>query len=150
MLPLSLASAGVVLVGTAVIGVVAHELSHALGLRMAGVPCRVEFLPGRGESGNFRTGLRGPLARVTPTRVPDDLPPWRLRVTAMMPLCLAVPVGFAFAGVVPDPFAVGDRAIELAVIAWLGCSVPSPRDFSILWYPERAIALHGDADATAG
>jgi hypothetical protein len=141
MITLPLISAGVVFVGTLVIGIVLHELSHALALRITGVPYTIEFLPGRSEEGAFRTSLRTPLARVTPTGVTDDLSSWQLRAAAMMPLCLLVPFLLVFLGVVPDPFAVGDLSLELATIAWLGCSVPSPGDFSLLWYPDRAIGI---------
>lgn len=145
MLSLSLVSAGVILVGTAVVGVIFHELSHALALRMAGISCRMEFLPTRGDTSGFPASVRGPLARVTPTRLPDDVSPWHLRAAAIMPLCLSVPLVLVPVGAVPDPFAVGDTSLELATIAWVGCSIPSPGDFSLLWYPERAIATHCDA-----
>lgn len=134
--PLSVVAGGVVLGGTVAAGVVGHELSHALGLWLAGVPCRVEWLPGR-RGATLRERLRGPPARVTPTRLPDDLAPWRLRVAAMMPLCLVVPVVAAVAWGI-DPLAAGPRPLALATVAWVGCALPSPRDFSVLWYPDRA------------
>lgn len=141
---------GVILLGTALFGLVVHELSHALALRVAGVSCTVEFLPGRGNSGGVRPRVRGPLARVRPTRLPDDLSPWQLRMAAVMPLCLAAPVALALVGLVPDPFAVGDPVLELATVAWLGCAIPSPRDFSLLWYPERGIALYRETAGSIG
>lgn len=142
MLSLPLIFAVVVFVGTLVIGIILHELSHALALRLSGVPYTIEYLPNRDGAGEARTSLRTPVARVTPTGVPDDLSSWQLRAAAMMPLSLAVPFGLVLIGVVPDPFAVGDLALELATIAWLGCSIPSPGDFSLLWYPDRAIAAY--------
>lgn len=142
MLSLPLIYAGLVFVGTLIIGIVLHELSHALALRIVGVPYSLEFLPDRKGAGEFRTSLATPVARVTPTGVPVDLSLWQLRAAAMMPLCLVVPFGLVLLGVVPDPFAVGDLPLKLATIAWLGCSVPSPGDFSLLWYPERAIATY--------
>lgn len=144
MLPASIALAVAVLLGTVVAGVITHELSHALALRAAGVSCTVGF-PGTGsDPRGFRTSVQAPLATVTPTRVPDDLSPWALRVAAMAPLCLAIPFGLVPLGVAPDPFATGDALLQLAAVAWLGCAIPSPRDFSLLWYPERALS---DADA---
>lgn len=133
----------------AAIGVVAHELSHAIALRAAGVPCRVEVLPTR-DGGGFRSSALGPLARVSPTSVPENLQVWRLRVAAMMPLCLVVPVVLIAAGVLPVPSAMDSLALELAAIAWIGCSLPSPQDFSLLWYPERAMAVHRGSASAAG
>ncbi len=62
-----------------------------------------------------------------------------------MPFCLILPLLLIFVGVLPDPFASGALSPKLALIVWLGCSLPSPEDFSVVWYPERAIALAGDA-----
>jgi hypothetical protein len=135
----SLVSAAVLLLGTVIVGVLAHELCHALALRIAGVSCAMEFFPGRGASLGFPTVGRTPLARVTPTGVSADVSPWHLRVASMTPLCLAIPIALVFLGVVPNPFATGDLGLQLVTIAWLGCSIPSPADFSLLWYPERAL-----------
>jgi hypothetical protein len=146
---LSLISAGVVLVGTAVVGIVVHELSHAIALRLAGVSYRLEFLPERSDSAGVLPNLRGPLARVRPTSLPDDLSPWHVRLAALMPLSLAVPIGLVVTGVIPDPFALGDPVLQAATIAWLGCALPSPRDFSLLWYPREAIANHCDGSLTS-
>jgi len=57
----------------------------------------------------------------------------------MTPLSLAIPVALVSLGVVPNPFATGDLDFQLVTIAWLGCSIPSPADFSVLWYPKRAL-----------
>jgi len=126
------------LVGTAVVGVVTHELSHLVVLRLAGVSCTVEVLPGRSD-GQFSAGIGSPLARVRPTHVPEDVSPWTLRCAALTPLCLAVPLALILAGVVPDPFASGSVGGELALVVWVGYSIPSPQDFSVAWYPERAV-----------
>lgn len=146
MLPSDVVLACLALVGTAAIGVIVHELSHALVLRAVGIPCTVEVLPGRNGMDGTGWGIVGPLARVTPTGRLDVLSPWHLRVAAMMPLCLAVPFCLALAGVFPDPFATGDLALEAATIAWLGCAVPSPSDFSLFWYPERTIEAAGPTE----
>jgi hypothetical protein len=146
--PLSLLAAAVVLLGTAAVGIVVHELSHAIALRAAGVSFRLEFMPRRTDTTGRLPTLQGPLARVRPTRLPDDLSPWHVRVAALMPLSLAVPLAFVFSGVIPDPFAAGNPILEAATIAWLGCALPSPRDFSLLWYPKRAIAAHRDRAVT--
>jgi hypothetical protein len=134
-------SAVLVVFGTLILGILLHELSHALALQILGVPYTIEFLPGHKGTGGFRTSVRASVARVTPTGIPDDLSSWQLRAAAMMPLCLIAPFGLVLLGIVPDPFTVDNLFLELATIAWFGCSVPSPQDFSLLWYPERAMHL---------
>jgi hypothetical protein len=127
------------LVGTLVVGLVAHELSHFVALRLSGVPCTIEVLPKR-DNGEGSAGIGDPLARVRPTHSMGDIEPRHLRVAALMPLCLSVPLVLVFVGVLPDPFAAGAVSSKLVLIAWLGCSIPSPQDFSMVWYPEEAIA----------
>lgn len=141
--------AAALLVGTAVVGVVAHELSHALALRLAGVSYTVELLPGREDRGNLSAGIGSPLARVRPTRLPDDLSPWSIRGAALMPFVLSAPLGLVLAGVVPDPFAAGALVPQLALVIWIGCSIPSPQDFSVAWYPRRAMEIASSGPETA-
>lgn len=136
---ISLVWAAVLLLGTAIVGITAHELCHALALRLAGVRCEMDFLPDRTDSSGFAAIGRTPLATVTPIDVAADVSPRHLRVASMTPLCLAIPIALVFLGVVPNPFATGDLGLQLVTIAWLGCSIPSPADFSLLWYPERAL-----------
>lgn len=81
-----------------------------------------------------------PLVSVEPTRPPEDVSPWFLRGAALMPLCLAFPLALIPFGVLPDPFVSGELGPKLALIAWIGCSIPSPQDFSVAWYPEMALA----------
>lgn len=144
MLPSPFVAAGALLAAL-VVGAVAHELSHALALRLAGVPSRVIVLPARDGPHPWLAASRRPLATVTPVASSGDLSPWQLRVAAMMPLCLLAPIGLVVLGVVPDPFATGNLPLQLATVALLGCALPSPGDFSQLWYPERAMASHGVA-----
>lgn len=127
------------LVGTLAVGVVAHELSHVLALWAAGVSWTVEILPDRGDDAEFH-GLSNPLARVRPTRLPADLSPSTIRAAALMPLWLSAPLALALVGIVPDPFGA-DLATQLAFLVWIGCSIPSPQDFSVAWSPRRAIEL---------
>ncbi len=141
-----------VLLGSCTLGLVAHELAHALALRAAGLSHTVEVLPGRQERGGPSTGVGGPLARVRPTGVPDDVSPWAVRCAALTPLLLASPLALLLLGVLPNPFATGNVTAELALVGWLGCAIPSPRDFSVAWYPDRALAMARDrtSDAPAG
>jgi len=132
------------LVSTFVVGVVAHELSHLVALRLSGITCTVEILPNHGDTGQFSAGVGGPLARVKPTRLSDDISAWDLRCAALMPLCMAFPLALILFGIVPDPFASGGAGPELALILWLGCSIPSPQDFSLVWHPEQALARARD------
>jgi hypothetical protein len=62
-----------------------------------------------------------------------------------MPLWLAAPLVLIFAGVLPDPFASGSVGSRLVLVAWVGCSIPSPQDFALAWYPEQAIATAAHA-----
>ena len=119
------------------IGTIAHELSHALALRALGIRCDFELFP-RGARMGFDIAL-GAVASVTPRGIGPDLAPWRLRVAALMPLTLAVPIPLVLAGVLPDPIAAGDPALTAATAAWLACAIPSPQDFSLVWHAEAAI-----------
>lgn len=148
--PVELVGAVVVLAGTVVAGTVAHELSHALALRAFDVPFAVEFFPDRDDAGLPRADVGGTWATVTPTAVPAEFAPWRLRTAAMMPLLLATPFALVAAGVLPDPFAAADPYPKTAALGWLACALPSPQDFSLLWYPRRAIAEYGPGVADAG
>lgn len=134
-----------VLLGALAVGLVAHEFSHLLALGLSDVPCTVEVLPGRTD-GSASSGLGSPLARVRPTGSLDAVSPTRLRVAALAPLCLAVPLLSIPAGVAPDPFASGTVGSKLVLIAWVGCSIPSPQDFSLAWYPEQAILTFAGRD----
>jgi hypothetical protein len=118
-------------------GLLVHELAHAAALRASGIPCDLEWFPeGAGLLGG---GPVGRWATVTPRRVPADVAPWRLRAAAMAPVSLTFPLALVALGAVPDPLATGGLALQLAVVGWLACAVPSPQDFSVLWYAERAL-----------
>lgn len=145
MLPLPTLSAVAGLLGAAVVGVTAHELSHAAVLRVAGVRCRIRVLPGAKRSSAVSLGASGPLAQVTPVSVPDDVSPWTLRAAAMAPLWLAAPFVLVAVGAVPG--GAPGLTVQLAAVALLGCSIPSPQDFSLLWYPEQSLAAHRESTA---
>ena len=127
-------------------GTVTHELSHAVALRAFGVPVEISWLPGRERTGLLRAALAGGWAAVSPRAVPRDLQPWRLRVAAMMPLLLAAPLALVGLGVLTDPFAGDTLYRAAAAVGWLACALPSPQDFSVLWYAEAAIEEHRLAD----
>ncbi|PSP36871.1 hypothetical protein BRC66_07920 [Halobacteriales archaeon QH_2_66_30] len=96
---IALVGAGLALLATLGIGLVAHELTHAAVLHAFGVPYDIRWFPGRAA---------------------DD--------------SLMVP-----AGVLPDPLA-GPAPVVAATVAWLGCALPSPRDFSLFWGADQVVA----------
>lgn len=120
-------------------GTITHELSHAVALRVFGVSFTMEWLPDREQSGLLRASIAGGWASVRPQSIPRDLEPWRLRVAAMMPLLLVAPLALVVLGVVHDPFSSGNPYVIAVSIGWLACALPSPQDFSLLWYAEEAI-----------
>ena len=131
---------------TVVVGTVTHELAHAFALRAFGVPFELSWLPERDRTGLLRASVAGRWAAISPRAVPSDLPPWRLRVAAMMPLLLATPGALVGLGVVPDPFTGGNPYGVAVAVGWLACALPSPQDFSLLWYAEQAIEESLPAD----
>jgi hypothetical protein len=134
----------VLLLWTFVMGVLLHELSHIIMWRLAGVSCTVKILPSRDDTDQLSSGIGTALAKVRPTTPPRNISPWYIRSAALMPLCLASPLVLIFFGVIPNPFLSGDLGPKLALIIWLGCSIPSPQDFSLAWYPEKALAAACD------
>lgn len=130
-------------------GIVAHELSHALALRALDVPFDVAWRPDPEPPGSMRASALGRWARVTPRTLPPGLSPWGLRLAALAPLVLATPMALVLLGVLPDPTETGNLPLVAATVAWFGCALPSPQDFSLVWHAEEAIAEHADA-APAG
>lgn len=137
--PLGLAVAAGVLVGTLVVGTVAHELTHAAVLRTLGVRYELNWLPDEDSAERFGTGLFATWATVVPVSYPRDCPPWGLRLAAVAPVALATPLLLIPAGVVPDPVATGDLVGSAVVVAWLACAIPSPQDFSQFWHARRVL-----------
>ncbi|PSQ02993.1 hypothetical protein BRC95_09985 [Halobacteriales archaeon QS_5_68_33] len=140
-----LAAAGVALLAALAAGMTAHELAHALAYRLLSVPCTITFLPDRTDPP--AAGGLGRLATVRPTGRLDRLSPWRLRVAAVAPLCLVAPFVLVPLGAAADPFALGNPAVAAAAVGWAACSLPSPQDFALVWYPERALARGRDRGA---
>ncbi|MHB9287568.1 hypothetical protein ACKVMT_11095 [Halobacteriales archaeon Cl-PHB] len=119
------------------VGTVLHELSHVVALRVFGVACEIRWLADADDRRVAQAGATW--GTVVPVKLPTDLAPWHLRVSALMPLTLAAPLPLAFAGIVPDPLTVGDPALAAAVVGLLACAIPSPQDFSVVWYADRAL-----------
>jgi len=65
--------------------------------------------------------------------------PRRLRAASLAPLALATPLAAVLVGAVPDPFAGGSLYLQLVVVGWLACSLPSPQDFSLVWHANRVL-----------
>lgn len=129
-----------------VVGTVSHELLHAAALRAFGVPHDIVWLPRRPDVGSLRASITGELARVELHDLPPDLSPWALRVAALMPLLLATPLALVPLGVLPDPFGSENPYLIAATLGWTACALPSPQDFSLVWYAERTIARETSGD----
>lgn len=126
------------------VGTVAHELTHAAVLRALGIPFELEWFPERDAKANLNGGLLGTWATVTPRSLDRSVPTWGLQLSAVAPLVLAAPVPLMWLGVVPDPFASGNVVAVAMLLAWLGCALPSPQDFSLFWHAGQVIEEHPD------
>lgn len=133
---LILFGAGVVLLCALAFGTVVHELAHAAVLHAFGIPYEIEWLPASSAGGRFPASLAGRWASVTPGRLPASTPVRGLQVSALAPLVLALPFVLVAMGVVPDPLASNNPVVGALAVGWLACALPSPRDFSTVWYPE--------------
>ena len=116
------------------IGLIAHEWSHALVLRLAGIEHDVVYVPGRDE------GVVAALASCRWAAVhprPDGTEsPWVFRLAAMMPLVLTLPVlGVALTGTLR----LDDPIVVAAALGVLACAIPSPQDFSVAFYAHRLL-----------
>lgn len=123
------------LVVAVAVGLLAHEWSHALALRAGNVEYTVEILPGR--TGGVLAALAScPWALVRPLPSGRE-PAWVLRLAALMPLTLTVPVlvgaGFGFLPSADAPVATA------ALVGWTACALPSPQDFSVVWHAPRIL-----------
>jgi hypothetical protein len=147
--PLQLLSAVAVLAGTLCFGTVAHECAHAAALRAAGIDCEMQWLADWDAVGVLRASVLGTWASVTPRGDLDQASPLGLRVAALAPLALVTPFALVAVGVLPDPTASGDPRALAAALAWMACALPSPQDFSVVWYAEQAAETYAnDSSAT--
>ncbi|MCU4974508.1 hypothetical protein OB955_17445 [Halobacteria archaeon AArc-m2/3/4] len=125
-------------------GLLVHEWTHALVLRLARVEYTIEYFPSGTDSddsnadgGVFAVLARCPWALVRP-RPTGDEPAWHLRIAALIPLSLALPVLLlGLSGHVPTDNVV----VSAALIGWLACAIPSPQDFSVAFYAHRILEL---------
>lgn len=132
---LLLFGAAIVLVCALVLGTVVHELAHAAVLHAFGIPYEIEWLPASSAGSRFPAGVVGRWASVTPGRLPASTPVRGLQVSALAPLLLALPFVPIALGVVPDPLASNNPVVGALAVGWLACALPSPQDFSTVWYP---------------
>lgn len=143
-----LLGAGGVLLGTVVVGLVAHELMHALVLHGLGVPYEIEWFPGGGRSDTFTGRLCGTWAAVRPQEIPARVPTWGIKLSALAPALLASPLLLVAVGVVPSPLATNNPYATAWTVAWLACSIPSPQDFSVVWYADVAIREYTESSVS--
>lgn len=119
--------AGGVLFATLLAGMVAHESSHALVLRLFGIGYDFDWLPSHDGP-----TLSSPLATVTP-RTRPHAGSFGVRLAAVAPLALATPILLVLTGLVPDPLASGDPFLAASTVGWTACALPSPQDFAVFW-----------------
>lgn len=129
---------------TVAVGVTVHELLHAVVLRSAGVDCSFDVLPADEDRSGFASLATGAVATVGIESVPSACSPWRLRLAALAPLVMLVPV-VAYAALLLGGQVTETRLGSIVLIAWMACALPSPADFSIVWYPEETRKQAQDA-----
>lgn len=136
--------AGTALVAAVAVGLAAHELTHAVALRLFGIDHAITYFPGRSD-GIVGALTSRPWAAVHP-RPTGREPALHLRAAALAPALLAVPVFAAgFGGVVP-----AESPVATAIaIGWLACAIPSPQDFSVVFHAHRVLETETSADPNA-
>ena len=134
MIDATLIGAGCALALSLAVGLVAHEWAHATVLRLAGVDYAISYLPGRPD-GIVGLVTTHPWAVVVPHPTGHE-PAWVLRLAALAPATLAVPVfGLGLAGSV----SIDSPVVAATAIGWLACALPSPQDFSVAFYADRLL-----------
>ena len=137
--PFLLVVAACVLLLSVSFGILLHELAHAFVLQLLGIPYEIAWLPGRGEWTRLYGVFSGTWAVVTPISVSRNTPSWGLRVAAIAPLLLALPLMLIVAGLVQDPLSTGNVFTTVGILGFSACAIPSPQDFSVFWYADRAL-----------
>lgn len=135
---------GVAFVATLAAGICAHELLHVVPLRFTNAEYTVSVLPSAGAASRgadaprdwtaLKHVLAGSLVRVEVTDLPRATPDWLLRTAALAPLALAAPFALVAAGLLPNPFATGDRFAAVALVTLTACGLPSPADWAVVWH----------------
>lgn len=128
------------------IGLFVHELLHALVLRTAGIEYKLAFGSNRNDHGHFRTLVSGSLAAVQLQSVPPTSSSWHLRLAAMAPLAMLLPVGVCVSLVAGGVLSESLHG-SVALVGWMACALPSPADFAIAWHPEETQEHLGGQDA---
>lgn len=141
---LELVGGAIVLLVMLGVGTVAHEMTHAIVLHLFGISYDVEWFPESDAHTHYNVGIYSAWASVTPRSVPQETPAWTLQLSAIAPLILATPFVLVFAGVLPNPLDAGSVLSVAAIIAWLGCALPSPQDFSLFWYADDVVSGNGE------
>lgn len=139
-----LVGAGMVLLATVAVGLIAHELTHAAVLRTLGVPYEIDWFPARDPSGSVAGRIGGTWASVTPRQFPVHVPTWGIQLSATAPLVLAVPLLPVVLGLVQPPVGAGNPYVAASMVGWLACSIPSPQDFSVFWYADSVLEEQRD------
>lgn len=137
---MALAGAGMVLLLTVCVGIVAHELSHAAVLNLLGIQCDIIIGPEQVGTSQFDPNIPGTWAAVIPRKISPGTSAWAMRLSSVAPLVLAVPFVMVVTGIVPDPLQANSPLLSAWTVGWLACAIPSPQDFSVFWYAERAVA----------
>jgi hypothetical protein len=143
--PVELVGAVLTLCVAVIAGTAAHELAHGLALRFGGVPYTIRWRPRHGRG---RLSPSSALAAVTP-QAGATATATTHRLAALAPLALATPFVLVLVGLVPDPFQHAPLPVQAALVGWLGCAIPSPQDFAVVWHAERALEnAHADEGAS--
>ncbi|WP_137287056.1 hypothetical protein [Halorussus salinisoli] len=129
---------GLVLLATLAVGVCVHELLHVVPLHLTDASYTVTVLPAeeptsRTTWATLQHAFSSGLVRVEVTHLRPTTPDWMVRVAALLPLALALPLGLVVAGVLPNPVTTGDDVVTVALVALTGCGLPSPADWSVVW-----------------
>lgn len=128
---------------TLAVGVCVHELLHVAPLWFTDADYAITVLPSDDSrpsnpslAGWTTLGhaFAGSLVRVEITHLPASTPEWLLRVAALLPLLLALPLLSVAAGVLPDPLAADSPVGMAALVAVTACGLPSPADWAVVWH----------------
>ena len=140
---------GFVLVTGLAVGICVHELLHLVPLRLVDATCTVTVCPTDDAApstdtttsptvwATLQNALTSGLVRVEVTHLPPAAPDWAVRVAALLPVVLALPLLLVAAGVLPDPVATGDHVATAALVAAAACGLPSPADWAVVWHGSR-------------